>query len=227
MRHALLNIWFLSAILCFVPEHARANFSYSPWVHELIQKGGDMAVNVQIFDQVDEIATPEGTPVPDMSARYTLKRMTSDASVVLFENRVFDSSEADEVTPYMCHSWSNNVVGTADGSDAGCDDELEHCADCDKDGTPECNGFCAVAYRYTVVDHCPPADAPELYYWMFVEPEVHRIPDEGLGFTTGHFKSEEAGGVCDSEEKCSVTRVGREGGSSFVSMVSMFLPSLF
>ena len=187
----------LAVALLAVPTLVSANMSYSPWVHEIVQKGGDMEITVQIFDKTTA-ANGDGEPLPGLDAKYTLKR----GGTVLFEDRVFDPEEAEEVTGFVCHAWnSSDEYGE-------CDDETG--ADGGVGG--ECAGFCGVAYRYKVVDHCP-TDEGELMYWMSVNPPYDlRAEDEGLGFTNTGFDREVAGRECKASSESGCTAVGLVAG---------------
>ena len=182
---------------------ATANMAYTPWVHALVQNGGDMEVTVAIFDKATG-TNDAGEPIPGMDAKYTLTRWDDEhGKKVLFEERVFKRDEADEVTDYTCQPWTR-----ASEAGSSCPDAGDGCEDCDEDGAPECPGFCGVAYRYKIIDHCPPTE-DSMLYWMSVTPEYHISTEtkENLSFTTGHFDFDEAGGVC-GEKGCAVTHVG-------------------
>jgi hypothetical protein len=196
----------LAVTLLALPGAVAANMSYSPWVHELVQKGADIEITVQIFDETTA-TNGDGEPLPGLDAKYTLKR----GGTALFEERIFEPEAADEVIELTCHSWDPHIEW-----DAGCGEESA-CEDCDSDGEGECAGFCGVAYRYKVLDHCPKDDRG-LMYWMYVTPAYDlQFEGEGLGFTNwGSFDEEEAGGECKaaSDSGCSVTGVGRWDGDS-------------
>lgn len=83
--------------------------------------------------------------------------------------------------------------------------------DCDEDGEPECNGFCAVAYRFKVIDECvPPGDL----YYNITTPSVEGtewMAGEGLGHASTVV--EDTGDSCLSgSSDCSVAGAGRATG---------------
>lgn len=190
---------------------ATANMSYSPWVHELIQEGADMVVTVAIFEETDA-TNDQGEPLPGLDTAYTLKRWDSEGTEILFEDRVFDPANAESVSGYTCQVW--------DGPEAGPCDGAFDCVDCDDDGIEECDGFCGVAYYYTVVDECPPIGT-ELYYWMFTDPPYDRYAEnEGLGFTTGG--AEDVGAACQHPDDggCSASRAGARPSAGLLLLLA-------
>jgi hypothetical protein len=179
---------------------ASANMSYSPWVHELIQNGPDIVVTVAVFNETEAV-NPDGEPLPGLDSAYTLERWDEAGSEIVFENRVFDPAEADATSGYACHTWDGPEAGPCDGS--------YECADCDDDGVDECDGFCGVAYYYTVVDECPAPGSYGLYYWMRTDPPYDLYAEgEGLGFTTGG--AEDVGAACQHPDGggCSASLFG-------------------
>jgi hypothetical protein len=181
------------------PTTVLANMSYTPWVHKMVQKGADVEITVQIFDETTA-TNDEGDPLPGLDDAYTLGRLSVTESGTVFEDRVFDPGEADEVTEYICHSWSEWYEDAASG---GCDEAT-------------CNGFCGVAYRYKVMDHCPPFNQEDLYGMSTASGyDLHGV-GEGLGFTNGFDVEEEEGDLCGVAQggdssvsaNCSVNRIG-------------------
>jgi hypothetical protein len=190
---------------------AAANMSYSPWVHELIQNGPDIVVTVAIFDET-EATNLEGDPLPGLNAAYTLERWDEEGSAIVFEDRVFDPAEADATSGFTCHTWDGPEAGPCDGS--------YECADCDDDGTGECDGFCGVAYYYTVVDECPAPGSYGLYYWMRTDPPYDLYAeDEGLGFTTGG--AEDVGAACQHPDEggCSAGKTGNRPAAGLFAVL--------
>jgi hypothetical protein len=176
----------IAAVFSVLPLGARANMSYSPWVHEIVQNGADLEVTVSIFDETSW-TNDDGEPLPGLEASYTLQRWSVGDSLSVFEDRVFNPEEADEITEYMCHSWYGDYY------ESTCN-ETDDCVDCDGDEIGDCPGFCGVAYRYKVIDVCPPVQE-DLLYWMFTDPPYDLSADgEGLGFTTA--AAEDVGDEC-------------------------------
>jgi hypothetical protein len=100
-----MKIAILYATLSFVliPTTVLANFSYSQWIHEIIQNGADLEITVPVFDETTE-TNYLGQPLPGFEAAYTLDRWDrdSESTHIVFENRVFKPGEADEITEYTC-----------------------------------------------------------------------------------------------------------------------------
>jgi len=196
------------AVVFFFGHGAAANMSYTPWVHELNQVGQDVEVTVQVFEESDVLLGEDEIPMPGFDSQYTLVRWSAGSGdVVLLEDHVFAPEDAFEVTEFECHTW--NIW-----YDDGCSDPA-WCDDCDGDDVLECYGFCAVAYRFLVVDHCvPPGDA----MYGIRTPECHSVwaEGEGLGFTNTGI--EDTGDAClDDDSGCSVSGVGGDAGVGAVT----------
>jgi hypothetical protein len=190
------------AISIALPGVAAANMSYTPWVHELNQVGQDVEVTVQVFEESDTLLGEDEIPVPDLGSAYTLTRSGTDEFETLLEDHVFAAGDAFEVTEFGC------VPRNIWGSDS-CPGS-EHCEDCDDDGEAECDGLCAVTYRFLVIDECaPPGDA--LYYIRTPETESVWYENEGLGFT--NTVVEDTGAACLDDSGCSVSGVGAGSGA--------------
>ncbi len=171
---------------------AWANMSYTPFIHEIVQDGADVEVTVNVFDEIEGVA-PTGDTLPDMSAAYTLGWYGYPSGSVLFEDRVFDPQEAVEISEYECQYW--DYYGS---------DKWDGALDCDGDGVFECSGFCAVAYRYTVTEHCPEylnedVDGSPLYYMKSDPPCDLFFEDEDLGYSNWTDVIEDVGDLCDDE----------------------------
>jgi hypothetical protein len=183
-----------SIVILALPNTAQANMSYTPWIHSMIQNGPEMEITVSIFDQTDA-TNGDGEPIPGLEDEYTLGLGSPEESYNVFENRTFEPGEALEVTEKVCHSWDSP-------------DSITNGENCDDDST--CGyGFCAVAYRYEVTDHCPPF-GEDFRYWMTTSSDYDLLYEgEGLGMSNYYEVLEEAGDQCaESESGCSVSLVG-------------------
>jgi hypothetical protein len=179
---------------------ASANMSATPWIHELIQNGPDVVIEFAVFDET-EATNDDGEPLPGLDAAYTLQLVSHEDYYAVFEGRVFDPAEADSVSGYTCHVWDSWNEGSCE--------EGAPCVDCDDDGTDECDGFCGVAYYYTVVDECPPLSDGETMYSVHTEPPYDLYYEgEGLGFET--MVIEDVGAACQHPDDggCSASRAG-------------------
>jgi hypothetical protein len=220
-KSALLTIALVVTAVgtSIVPLAASANISYTPWVHELNQVGQDVEVTVQVFDESDAMLGPEGEqiPVPDLSSAYTLTRVGIDVSKTLLEDQVFSPKDAFEVIEYGCVPRNIWFSGDCPGD--------WNCEDCDDDGEAECDGFCAVTYRFSVVDDCAaPGDA--MYYMRTDYAGPAWYEDEGLGFT--NTVVEDTGDPClDDDSGCSVSGVGRDAGVGAVTGAILMLVGIF
>ncbi|MDD5308369.1 MAG: hypothetical protein PHU25_13695 [Deltaproteobacteria bacterium] len=232
-NHRMTGTGLLALGALLAPAAARANESYSPWVHELIQKGQDVEITVQVFEDAS-IELAQGVPLPDLSSRYRLWRDYDVGSETLFKDRVFTAEEAINVPSYGCQ-----VPPDFDMSE--CEESPEVCVDCDSDAVPECPGFCAVAYQFLVADECVPPG--EWYYWMSTpEADEHGLyyEGEGLGFTNTVVKNTgdpcldqpaaDSGPALDgsSGTGCNVSGLGspRGQGVLFVLMLGIGLAAL-
>ncbi|MCP4677068.1 MAG: hypothetical protein GY854_16445 [Deltaproteobacteria bacterium] len=164
-----------------------------------------MKVTINIFDESSAAVAYEGTeseiPFTSLGSAYTLIRMGQDGNTKVFEDRVFTKEEAVGKSQYSCREW----------------DFCTSPADCNDDGLSECYGFCAVAYRFEVVDKCvPPADT----YYYVTTPELEAISDfpadEGFGVHSAHI--EDTGESCNA---CSVTAVGRSTSYHILAVVML------
>jgi hypothetical protein len=155
-----------------------------------------------VFEESDFLLGADEIPMPDLDSAYTLTRRGNKGSfATLLEDHVFAAENAFEVTEYDCHGWDGF------GHDPGfCEVYPEDCVDCDGDDVVECYGFCAVAYRFLVVDDCVPS-GDVMYFIGTPETESVWYENEGLGFTSTGV--EDTGDSClDDESGCSVSRVG-------------------
>ena len=199
-----------------------ANISYSPWVHEIIQNGSDNEITVQIFGETTWV-NGGGEALPGAEAKYNLKRVSASASANIFKDRQFDPAEAEEVVPYGCQLWNPEFPNPEDGGEPA--DDCDDCDDCDGDGTKECRGFCGTAYRYTVVDSCPPKD-DEMMYWMETSPAYNVVygGEEGLGFTTATFSGDPECAFRKSDAGCGIVGTGADTArGGWMQIVSVLL----
>lgn len=190
------------------PRAASANMSYTPWVHELNQVGQDLEVTVQVFEDASIDLVEGEVPLPDLGSTYTLVRWGSKPGTTLFEDRAFSAGEAFEVTEYGCQVWDPTIDSAEPDF---CQNYPESCVDCDDDSEPECYGFCAVAYRFEVLDECVPPG--EWYYSMNTpESEQHGLFNEGEGLGSTNTGVEDTGDPCldDGDSGCSVSGVGAQ-----------------
>ncbi len=213
MKFFLVSPTLLMMAIVAFSSTAFANIAYSPWVHEITQKGADLEVTVTVFDETSA-TNDEGEPLPGLDSAYTLERWSFEEEPFrLFEDRVFDPNQAEQVTAHTCQPWN----GEPHQSDCTLQ---ESCVDCDNDGLNECFGFCGVAYRYKVIDTCPPPGA-QIYYSMFTSSSYDLWADgEGLSFTsTG---AEDIGAACQdsSSADCSVRQIAMgDRGHGFLLIV--------
>ena len=145
-RHVFVFVVCIASLLFNLP--ALANASYSAWIHDLVQKGQNVEVTFNIFEEPSQ-ETYHGVPFPSFDVSYTLYRW--GAGTPIFENRVFKKEDAESVTGYECQY--ENETG----------DWSEDCEETDG-GVSGCPSFCAVAYRFTAVDECVPPHEGEVLY---------------------------------------------------------------
>lgn len=201
-----LVITFLLGFSLLIAAPAAANISVTPWIYEVEQVGQDTEVTIAIFEDCSEEFIIDDVPFPGLDQPYTLFRwgFEDQYPVYLFEDRVFTADEAVEVTPYQCQ-------GPAELNEE-CATDPDWCVDCDEDGVPECYGFCAVAYRFTVVDGCVPPGGEQ--YYTITTPSVMGTEyhaGEGLGHHSTGF--EDTGDPCLDDASCSISRVHAAGPS--------------
>jgi hypothetical protein len=189
--------------------------SYTPWVHELNQVGQNVEVTVQVFEDSSTLLGEDQIPMPDLSSAYTLHGSGS----VLLSDHVFSPDDAFEITDFQCNVWNPWISEECSSS--------ELCEDCDDDGVAECDGFCAVAYRFLVVDECAePGDA--MYGIRTPETESVWYENEGLGFTNTVI--EDTGDECLSDCGCIAAgaggRMSEEIVAIFVLGIMLFAATL-
>jgi hypothetical protein len=216
MYSVLKSGFFLMSlsVVLVLPASVLANISTTPWIYEIIQNGQDVEITFSVFkdssdDRVLEDWAPhidpesiEGIPFPDLSNAYTLERSGQNDNEVIFEDRIFFAEEADFVTEYTCQD---------NGTFASCGPVDEGCTDCDGDGIEECLTYCAVAYRYTFIDSCPP---PGEKYYLVNTPETKEYMDDIIEDTfnslgSASFTVHESNASCSEDSSgCSVTGIG-------------------
>jgi hypothetical protein len=218
------RVLFLSLVAFLaLPMTAEANMSTTPWIFEIVQNGQEVEITFSVFEdsseeRVLEDYSPgrpdidsEGLLFPDLSNTYSLKRFGENDpdKGVVFADRLFLAQDADIVTEYTCQD--NGIL-----KDVACDPEFEDgCIDCDSDDIAGCHGFCAVAYRYTVIDSCPPpgpkyyrVSTPEVEVYLG---EVHNDSNNGLGMASFSVAQSNTSCIEDETEEtsdCSVAGVG-------------------
>lgn len=201
-----------------------ANMSYSPWVHELNQVGQDVEVTVQVFEDASIDLVEGEMPLPDLDSTYTLTRGGHQPGTTLFEDRTFSAEEAFEVTDYGCQSFEPGLDSVEPDF---CQNYPESCVDCDDDSEPECYGFCAVAYRFEVLDECVP---PGSWYYAMSTPESeqHGLFHEGEGLGSTNTGVQDTGDSCldDDDSGCSVSGVGGDAGAGPVTAAVLVLAGL-
>lgn len=184
----LLLGWACVLIVLLASTAASANFAGTPWIHDLAQEGQDVRITIQVFEEASAELVHETFEFPGLETRYTVTRFGDGPQETVVDQRLFPAGDAIEVTPNVCH--------TDEGSDAEC--------------TEPCAGFCAVAYRFEVVDECAPVG---YQYYQVTIPAIAADPtyaDEGLG-TAAITVTDYAGDSCfdDKTGICSVAAVGR------------------
>lgn len=191
---------------------AAANMSATPWIHSLLQDGPDVVIEFAVFDQAQAV-NDDGVPIPGVDAAFTLRRISHEDNVAVFEGRVFNPADADSTSGYACQPWSHWESDPCDGS--------YECADCDEDGTGECDGFCGVAYYYTVVDECPPLSVGESMYSVHTDPPYDLYYEgEGLGFET--LLIDDVGAACQhpSDGGCSAANAGNRPAAGLIAVLT-------
>jgi hypothetical protein len=229
-----LILWgsLVTSLLVYSPL-ARANMSASPWIHVLVQKGQNVEVTVNIFEDASW-ETYHGVPFPSFDVAYSLERWGTQREWV-FEDRTFHKEDAVSVSPRMCQwPFGEDEFLPADE----CASDPEGCVDCDGDGVAECSSwnFCAVAYRFTVVDECVPPFMDDgtmtgAVYYNLTSRELVETSDEFRemeGFGDQNITVADTGDECldalrDDDNGCSVSRVGvsknRVGGLGILLML--------
>jgi hypothetical protein len=205
------SVGLVATIAVALPGVAAANMSYTPWVHELNQVGQDVEVTVQVFEESDTLLGEDEIPMPDLDSAYTLTRSGTGWGTTLLEDHVFAAEDAFEVVEYGCVLVDPWGPGDCPGH--------EYCVDCDGDDEAECNGFCAVTYRFLVIDECvPPGET--MYGIRTPETESVFYEGEGLGFTNTGI--EDTGAAClDDDSGCSVSGLGARRTTS--ALTALFL----
>ncbi len=175
-----------------------ANMSYTPWIHNMVQNGTDMEITVAIFEET-EATNEEGEPIPDLSDGYTLSCMSPEGGGVVFEDRVFEPDEADEVTEKICHIWDywNYYYYVDPEQEIPCEDD----SDCEY-------GFCAVAYRYIVSHHCPPFESDMRYQVHTTSNYDLLYEGEGLGMSNWYEGELTDMAECQDTGGCSTSGAG-------------------
>ena len=136
-----LTMALTTLALLAAPAVAEANDGTPPGIHELLQDGQDVLIDLRIVTDGE----------PGLSESYTLSRGGADADVDLFTDRTFEATEAAEIF--------STCRGTPPGV-SDCADRPEDCAlDCDGDGTPEClggenDGWCDEVNLFELRDDC-------------------------------------------------------------------------
>jgi hypothetical protein len=191
---------------------AAANMSATPWIHSLLQDGPDIVIEFAVFDET-EATNPEGEPLPGFDVAYTLRLVSHEDHYAVFEGRTFERSEAESVSGYTCHVW--------DSWNEGACEEGASCVDCDEDGVDECDGFCGVAYYYTVVDECPPLSVGESLYSVHTDPPYDLYAEgEGLGFET--LLIDDVGAACQHPDDggCSAASAGNRPAAGLIAVLT-------
>jgi hypothetical protein len=88
----------------------------------------------------------------------------------------------------------------------------------------ECDGFCGVAYYYTVVDECPPLSEGETMYSVHTEPPHDLFYEgEGLGFEA--MAIEDVGAICQHSDDggCSTSCAGDDPTTGLLSVLETLL----
>jgi hypothetical protein len=214
-----------------VPASVSANMSTTPWIHEIIQNGQEVEITFSVFEDSSEERVLEhwnpnvdsdGIPFPDLSNAYTLERFGEDDNDwgVIFEDRIFSAQDADLVTDYTCQF--NEIA-----PDIDCGPKNDGCIDCDDDDIAECRGFCAVAYRYTVVDSCPPP-GNKYYRVNTPEAEIHmgEIMNDSfdrLGLAAASVSQSNASCIEEESSNCSVASAGSHSARCLFLILLMLL----
>jgi hypothetical protein len=120
---------------------AKANDGMPSEIHQLVQKGSNVEITMEIWDPGD----------PGMHYNWSLDRVTATETVPVFENVHFTPEDADSVGEPYCRVYDFAV----EDPEAKCATSSE-CIDCDGDGKEECWGYCEVPYYFTFTDYCVP-----------------------------------------------------------------------
>jgi hypothetical protein len=160
------------AALLLLARGASADAGGPYWVHQLIQDGQDVVIELEYWDKYGDppfehelVRYPanESETGPDFDAAVHVDTLTltpDDATAI-------DGPSCEGEIPPPC-DW---------------------CIDCDGDGEPECpeEAFCLMYYSFTVVDECVPPE--RWYYYTGVDEydwiDVENSGDECLGEQPG------------------------------------------
>ena len=178
---------------------ARANMVYNRWFSLSWMDERDVAIMIQLIEE----------DPPSFDTTFTLMR----GEEVLFEHRMFEKEEADQVEGYGCIEDYNSS------------DPVD---DCDGDGEADCAGICGTAYRYEYVDYCVPGE--RALYTLYDEAT---FDDDGRptddGYRGGFELAENPDDSCMDDSSCSASpRIGRASERGLaVLMLLIGLGALF